>query len=312
MHWIHLVLVPLCLLVPSSLRLVEAGNDDQDVREAAATAAIEDLSVVTFNIRYGTASDGKNAWPNRRSAVIGHIDDCQADFIGLQECLAFQTEEIRSAVGDRYEMIVRTRQVDDGEGEATPLLFLRDRWVLDPDQHGTFWLSEQPETPGSISWNSSLPRIATWGRFHERSTGRVVWVLNTHFDHRSEAAREGAAHLIARRLGDLVPKGEMVIVLGDLNAVPGSAPLRALQSGAGSNPVKLIDAWHELNPTEELECTMNEWGEGLKGRRIDFVLVTSGAVLIESSINRPRIDGRPISDHWPVHARISFTTKTEP
>ena len=286
------------------------GDSGRSAQEEPPVAGADELSAVTFNIRYGTARDGDNAWKNRRQAVLDFIDGCKADFIGLQECLAFQTEEIRSAVDDRYAMILRTREVKDGDGEATPLLYLRDRWKLDPSQHGTFWLSEQPETPGSISWNSSLPRIATWGRFLEHSTGRVVWVFNTHFDHRSAKAREGGARLIAGRIGDLVPDGEMVIVLGDLNAVPGSAPLRALQAGAGRNPVKLVDAWRELNPDEPLECTMNEWGEGLKGRRIDYVLVAPGAQLVESSIVRRRTGGRPISDHWPVHARFAFSPKT--
>ena len=305
----HRILISICCM-PLLLcaTLVGSGIDDQE----DGSVKVDELSAVTFNIRYGTARDGENAWVNRREAVLDFISGCKADFIGLQECLAFQTAEIRSAVEDRYAMILRTRKVKDGDGEATPLLYLRDRWELDPKQHGTFWLSEQPETPGSISWSSSLPRIATWGRFLERSTGRVVWVFNTHFDHRSADAREGGARLIATRIGDLVPEGELVIVLGDLNAVPGSAPLRVLQAGAGKKPVKLVDAWRERNPSEQLECTMNQWGTGLEGRRIDYVLVAPGVELLESSIIRKRIEGRPISDHWPVYARMAFRTFEEP
>lgn len=262
------------------------------------------VEAVSFNIRYGTARDGEHAWLRRREAVLAFIGGCGADFIGLQEALAFQTREVREAVGDRYGILVRTREASDGDGEATPLLYRRDRWRLDPERNGTFWLSETPDVPGSRSWDSSLPRIATWGRFIELDGSGVVWVVNTHFDHRSAAARAGAARLIAERLGNLVPVGEPVVVMGDFNAVPDSAPLKALRSGSGRLPRPLLDTWSVRADPDTAPCTFNGWGEGLAGRRIDYVLAPVGTEVLEASILRERIEGRPISDHWPVRARM--------
>ena len=267
-----------------------------------------EVAVMTFNIRYGTAADGEHAWPHRKETVARFIGESELDFIGLQESLADQTRFIREQVGDTYAMIVRTRERVDGDGEATPLLYRRDRWQLDPERHGTFWLSRTPEEPGSKSWDSSLPRIATWGRFTERATGRVLWVLNTHFDHRSASARHEAARLISRRLGAMVPEGEPVVVFGDLNAVPDSPPLRALEAGGGERPIPLVDAWKASNPDGRHPCTFNGWGKGLDGRRIDHVLVSPGIRILACDIVRERIDGRPISDHWPVRATLEVPT----
>ena len=269
-----------------------------------------DVEAVTFNIRYGKANDGEHSWPYRKDTVLNLIDTCGADFIGLQESLAMQSKLVKERVGDRYGMIIRTREKRDGEGEATPLLYRLDRWTLDPKEHGTFWLSETPDVPASRSWDTSLPRIATWGRFIDKKTSHVVWVYNTHFDHRSAAARLGAAKLIAQRISTDVPAGVPVIVMGDLNATPESPPLKALLTGQGSSPRPLEDAWHTKNPTETNECTFNGWAEGLKGRRIDYVLVSTGAKVTRSTIMRTRVEGRPVSDHWPVEAKIVFPQST--
>ena len=270
-----------------------------------------EVEAVTFNIRYGTANDGENAWPKRKETVLAYLDECDADFIGLQEALPMQSDVVRERLGDDYGMIIRTREKRDGVGEATPLLYRSDRWRLDPEQHGTFWLSETPEVPGSRSWDTSLPRISTWGRFLDRATGRPVWVFNTHFDHRSADARLGAARLIAKRIAELVPPGDPVIVMGDLNATPGSAPLKALLTGAGRQSATLVDAWRTANPEESAECTFNGWGPGLDGRRIDYVLVRDGAAIDGSKIVRRYIEGRPISDHWPVDATIVFPSSVK-
>jgi len=270
-----------------------------------------EVSAITFNIRYGTADDGPNAWPHRRAAVLEFIDESGADFIGLQEVLAFQLEEIHRSTSDSHASIARSRGSRDGDGEATPLLYRRDRWRLDDDNHGTFWLSKTPEVPGSMSWETSLPRIVTWGRFIERDTDRAIWVFNTHFDHRSQAARLEGARLLARTIGELVSDDAPVIVLGDLNAGEESAPLKALRTGAGEHPVELVDSWRVRHPNDDRCCTINGWGTGVRGRKIDYVLVPRGSKIVSATIHRTRVDGRPISDHWPVSTTVTFLEEEE-
>ena len=270
-----------------------------------------EVNAIAFNIRYGTASDGPHAWPHRQAAVLAYIAESEADFIGLQEVLAFQMHQISEATHETYDVIVRSREAKDGVGEATPILYKKDRWLLDPEKTGTFWLSETPSAPGSKSWESSLPRIVTWGRFIERESGEEVWVFNTHFDHRSGEARLESGKLIAQRIGDIVPQGSPVVVLGDLNSRENSAALKELKSGGGKNPVVLVDSWRVVHPDETSASTFNSWGEGLKGKKIDYVLVPKGTKVLSAQINRKRIEGRPISDHWPVEARVVFEAKKE-
>ena len=92
--------------------------------------------------------------------------------------------------------------------------------------------------------------------------------------------------------------------MGDFNAVPDSAPLKALRNGSGRLPRPLLDTWSVRADPDTAPCTFNGWGEGLAGRRIDYVLAPVGTEVLEASILRERIEGRPISDHWPVRARM--------
>src|SRR5688500_7748025 len=56
----------------------------------------EPVHVMTFNIRYGTAPDGENAWPHRRELVTKVIRDFSPDILGLQEALRSQLDELEA------------------------------------------------------------------------------------------------------------------------------------------------------------------------------------------------------------------------
>ena len=71
----------------------------------------------------------------------------------------------------------------------------------------------------------------------------------------------------------------------------------------------LQDAWKVANPVEKNNATWNGWNDTTKGRRIDLILVSDSARVLDSSIDRRQVDGRPISDHWPVRARFEFDEK---
>src|SRR5918993_783977 len=56
------------------------------------------LTVMSFNIRYGTANDGENRWPLRKDFLIDVMKEQNADLVGLQEALADQIDEIVTAI----------------------------------------------------------------------------------------------------------------------------------------------------------------------------------------------------------------------
>ena len=80
-------LIVLLLILPGS-----AGGADETGQSA--------INVMSFNIRYGTADDGENAWIHRKGAVVMVIIQEVPDLIGIQEGLRFQLDYIKEELGD--------------------------------------------------------------------------------------------------------------------------------------------------------------------------------------------------------------------
>jgi hypothetical protein len=72
------------------------------VHAAAQQRALrEPVSIMSINIRYGTAKDGDNHWSLRKQMLFDVVRERDADLVGLQEALTFQIDEIVAAVSAR-------------------------------------------------------------------------------------------------------------------------------------------------------------------------------------------------------------------
>jgi endonuclease/exonuclease/phosphatase family metal-dependent hydrolase len=263
-----------------------------------------ELRVMSFNLRYGTASDGENAWSLRRGLVEELLRDFRPDVLGVQEALHFQLEEISESLTD-LEWIGVGR--DDGltAGEYSAIFFRGAR--LELLEEGTFWFSDEPEVPGSMTWGNELPRICTWGRFRDRADGRTFTVFNLHWDHRSQRSREEAAMFLLRRIREqragTPGEDEGVVVTGDFNAGEDNPAFRALLDA--EDPV-LLDAFRLLHPGAREVGTYHGFRGGSEGEKIDAILVGPGWVVMEAEIMRAGSGGRFPSDHYPVTAVLGW------
>lgn len=257
------------------------------------------LRVMSFNLRLDAESDGDDAWPNRREAAARTMDG--ADLVGVQEALPSMLEWLDGRLPG-YARIGVGRNADGG-GEASAIYYRTDRLELRDD--GTFWLSETPDVPGSQSWDAALPRIATWGRFLDRQTGREVVHVNTHFDHVGETARRESARLLVERLPELAG-GAPAVLTGDLNATPDTEVYTTFVDGGG-----LEDAWTAAPATSGPAGTWNAFGAYDGERRIDYVFTLGPARALEARTLDATIgqvtgtdSRREVSDHYPVEALV--------
>jgi endonuclease/exonuclease/phosphatase family metal-dependent hydrolase len=272
------------------------------VQQPAGTPAPDtaEVRVLTFNIRYGTAPDGPDAWEYRAPLVFEVIREQDADFIGLQEALRFQIDAIRDAVPGYGEVGVGREDGREG-GEYSAILYRTDRWrVADRD---TFWLSETPDVPGSKSWGNEITRIVTWARFIDRDSGRAVRVYNTHFDHQSQPSRMQSAKLLAARIAAREPR-DPVIVTGDFNSGEDNPAILYLEHDNGQSPVRLVDTFRVLHPHATGVGTFGEFLGKRNGPKIDYVFVEPGVDVRAAGIIYDQRDGRYPSDHYPVYADI--------
>ncbi len=286
---------------------------DGGVPPAAGPGPAQDAAPVramSFNIRYGTADDGDNAWPLRRDLVLRVIREFDPTVLGLQEALRFQLDDIAAAFPEFGEVGVGRRDgIESGEYSA----ILYDRRRLELLGSATFWLSDTPDVIGSTSWGNRITRIVTWARFRDRDTETAFYVFNTHWDHESQPSRERSAGLLLQRIaarGVASP----VLVMGDFNAgednpaflllvaADGAADGAADAAGAGT---PLADAFRIVHPDATDVGTFNGFTGERTGDKIDAVLVSPGWKVLEADIVLLSEDGRYPSDHFPVTAVVA-------
>jgi len=260
------------------------------------------LRMMTYNIRFDNPADGVHAWPNRKELVASVIRFHKADIIGVQEALEYQIQDLMELLPG-YDWVGVGRN-EDGGGEFSAILYRNSVVAVKAAQ--TFWLSESPDEPGSKSWDSSLPRIATWAHFVTSSDGRELFVLNTHFDHRGEQARLESARLIKEQVSKLA-NGLPVIVMGDLNATSEQPPLVLLSDTPLSDGRSLRDGFvHSIVPHHGPASTWTGFTKIAADRRIDYIFASEDLPIHYHAILTDKLEDRYPSDHLPVLVEVEL------
>ena len=267
---------------------------------------MEPLRVMSFNIRadfnYGTAGDGPNAWLSskglhRRDRVVRVIQQFRPDLLAVQEALAHQAVALDEAlVGFARYGVGR----DDGrtKGEQCAIYYRDERF--DSLRSGTFWLSESPEKPGTLFADAACTRIASWVVLRDKLPGRSLFVLNTHWDHVSQAAREFSARLIRKRLQGF-DLSLPLIILGDLNCTEDTEAYGILTGDAAERV--LLDSYRTHLPLRrDDEATFHGFRRRRKGSRVDYILHSRDFQTTKSEIRRDTAAEGPASDHYAVTA----------
>ncbi|GAB4384080.1 MAG: endonuclease/exonuclease/phosphatase family protein [Phycisphaerales bacterium] len=269
------------------------------------------IMVASFNVRFGTADDGANAWAARKGLCIEVLRSLNADVIGLQEALDFQLDEIRNRMPG-YALIGVGR--DDGrrKGEHAAMLVRSDRFAI--DRSATVWLSDTPDVPGSKSWGNGITRVVTWARLIDLESGQAVWVYNMHLDHQSQPSRARSAELVCGLIHERPFPDEPVIVMGDCNAgeenpvcryLRGEAASASGRTDAPASPA-LIDTFRVIHPDAKQVGTFNGFADQRNGEKIDHIFASRSLQVLDAGIDRTRGSGGACpSDHDAVWARLA-------
>lgn len=262
----------------------------------AATTYGQDLSVMTYNLRLDVASDGENAWPNRKEFLVSQIKFYEPGIFGTQEGLPHQISYINDQL-QNYEVIGEGRE-GGNKGEYSAIFYNAKEFEL--LKQGTFWLSE---TPGKVSkgWDAAYIRICTFGLFKNNKTKKIFWVFNSHLDNKGEDARNKGMGLILNKIEKANSKNYPILLMGDFNSTPESKLITHLKTKMNDasevsqespyGPVGTFNGFKFCEPVEN---------------RIDYIFLSNDdkinvkkyAVLTDSR------DMKYPSDHFPVFAEL--------
>ena len=252
------------------------------------------VNVLSFNIRYDNPDDGIHNWKYRKDKVASLIRYYEADIIGMQEVLKSQLTDLEKQLpGYVWGGVGR----DDGveAGEFSPVFYREQKF--ERLAGATFWLSETCDVPGKMGWDAACNRVVTWLKLKDRASSRVLYVFNTHFDHKGKTARLESAKLILQKIKEIAGS-EPVVLTGDFNCTPGSEPYLALTAGQ-----KLSDGYRvSETPPYGQKGTFNGFKVPEKDdeRRIDMVFVTPAVRVLKHAVLTDSWGGKFPSDHFPV------------
>lgn len=206
------------------------------------------ISVMSYNIRLNVASDGVNAWDNRKQQVTQLINFFEPDILGCQEVKYEQLLYLKdSLIHNNYVGVAR----DDGktEGEFSPIFFNNQKFTK--LKEGTFWLSTTP-TQVSRGWDAACNRVCTYVLLQDKLTKKKFWAANTHLDHEGVLARKQSVALIHQQLQKLSNNFSIpVIITGDFNEQPHEPALqfmlqnyRNTRAASATAPMGNADTWN--------------------------------------------------------------------
>lgn len=232
------------------------------------------LTVLSYNIHYGIGMDGKKSLERIARVIV----DSKADLVGLQE--------------------IGNEAMAKELGRLTKMPFVFGPAKGKTDQYGDAILCRLP-----FEWvgNHAIP-TASSSRYQAMAVdvdvssvfgkGCKVRFVNTHFDWLqtlgSQEARLAAVEVIER--GFFAKSRLPAILAGDLNAVPGSPPLRRLAK----------KGWHFT----DLGKPRFTIGTPKPDRQIDYVLVRP--VANWNVVGLEVMDEPVASDHLPVVLQLEW------
>ena len=263
----------------------------------------EPLTVMTFNIRYGTAKDGENEWSARRDMLFEVIRDTRPDLIGLQEALDFQIDEILAAVRG-YAVVGVGRDDGAGKGEYAAILFRTERFhVAEAARSGS---PTRRRCPASKSWGNQHHAHLVVGAVHRSRRPRRS-ITSTCTSITSRSRRASAARVLLRGGST---RGAFPPIRSSSPATSTSARQPALATLTGGSGAPFVDTFRVLHPDVKDAGTFSNFKFGFHGDGEDRLrLVLPGTEVMSAEIVRFGRNNRYPSDHFPVTARIRLVDR---
>src|SRR5699024_4538823 len=252
------------------------------------------ITVMSYNVRYANPNDAPNNWDNRKERVATLIQFYEPAFVGTQEALFHQLEDLAYNLHS-YRWIGKGRKDGKREGEFSAILYDTTKVKLVAGSDSTIWLSKTPDVP-SKNWDAALPRILTWAKFKLKSSGRHLFVFNTHFDHVGDTARLESAKIIIETI-QRIAGDNPVVLTGDFNITDDTEPYHILNSSF------LTDAYTEttLPPIGPI-FTFNGFSvaDTSNQNRIDYLFTNDQVDVLKYAVIAAFKNGYYPSDHLPV------------
>ncbi|KAF9662744.1 hypothetical protein SADUNF_Sadunf18G0086100 [Salix dunnii] len=192
------------------------------------------LTVMTFNLHDDQAEDSPNSWEKRKDLCISVISSYSPTILCTQQGVKTQLDYLQQCLPGYSQLGISRRGSQDSLDEHCTIFYDKEKVELLED--GTFWLSESPSVPGSMSWGAAVPWI--------EPPGFSLQIVNTNMDEFSPRARRRSALLTWQHIASL-PPSLPVLYCGGFNTLKESTTGRFLLGRSSEHGVvgDMRDTW---------------------------------------------------------------------
>ncbi|XP_023515384.1 uncharacterized protein LOC111779555 isoform X1 [Cucurbita pepo subsp. pepo] len=290
------------------------------------------LTVMTFNLHDDQPPESSNSWEKRRDLCISVLTSYSPAILCTQQGVKSQLEFLQQGLPGYEKFGISRKGSHDDSDEHCTIFY--DKEKVELLEGGTFWLSESPSVPGSVSWGSIAPHIATWATFQLKGVeppGFSFQIVNTNMDELKPRARRRSALLTWQHIASL-PPSLPVIYCGGFNTEKESTTGRFLlgrssrEKGAvgdmrdtwaiarARKNVSLIRTYHGFKGDKQgafeffkliLRALCLCWDRQTQDLHVDWILFRGRSLIpVLCEVVNDNIDGFYPSSHYPLFAEF--------
>ncbi|KAF3947063.1 hypothetical protein CMV_026751 [Castanea mollissima] len=286
------------------------------------------LAVMTFNLHEDQPLDSPNSWEKRRDLCISVITSYSPAILCTQQGLKSQLDYLHQGLPGYDQFGVSRKGSQDTSDEHCTIFY--DKAKVELVEGGTFWLSESPSVPGSMSWGSLVPYVHTFQLKGVEPPGFSFQIVNTNMDELSPRARRRSALLTWQHIASL-PPSLPVVYCGGFNTQKESTTGRFLLGRSREHGVvgdmrdvwpnarvrknvSLIRTYHgfkgdKQGALEYLKLIFRAlclcWDRQTQDLHIDWILFRGRSLIpVSCEVVSDNIDGYYPSSHYPIFAEF--------
>ncbi|GMY35621.1 early nodulin-12a [Fagus crenata] len=277
------------------------------------------LSVMTFNLHEDQPPDSPNSWEKRRDLCISVITSYSPVILCTQQGVKSQLDYLQQCLPGYDQFGVPRKGSQDTSDEHCTIFY--DKEKVELVEGGTFWLSESPSVPGSMSWGSVVPF---------EPPGFSFQIVNTNMDEFSPRARRRSALLTWQHIASL-PPSLPVVYCGGFNTPKESTTGRFLLGRSREHGVvgDMRDAWPNARVRKNVSLIRTYhgfkgdkqgaleylklifralclcWDRQTQDLHVDWILFRGRSLIpVSCEVVNDNIDGYYPSSHYPIFAEF--------
>ncbi len=244
-------------------------SDNSSSSSSSSSSSAGTLKVMTYNVRTTPAGDvGERFWDNRKAELVTAIKTQLPQVIGFQEATSEQHDYIRGSLGSSWS--------------SSPL-----RQIIYRNDAFEELQSGYIELVADV-WGR---RTSEWIKLRRKADSREFIFFNNHWGVDGNS-QQGSANIIRDRIASLNQNWALpTILLGDLNAAPGSGPINTLMNQTQLISLFTGNTFNGWNPTPNVQ--------------LDYIFA-SKFTLSGCNLITYREGTTPPSDHYPIFCEVKF------